>query len=206
MQYPTTDGTERQVLSTDGDGSLYWATIDTYRLANGTSNVQVYGPGPDNPSGIGGNVAITVAGSANIVVVDTTGANVDGNLTVSDTTTTTTLVIDQSKVRAAHINTTSIAAANVVTILTSDFRAVEFFIKGEDSTGYKYSVATISAVHDSSGNVEWSTYGGVHSGASTGTFDVVYDNTTDSDNHRVVLKVTPSSSNSTDWTVQYRLI
>ncbi len=206
MQYPTTDGLERQVLSTDGEGALYWATIDTYRLANGTSNVQVYGPGPDNPSGIGGNVAITVAGSANIVVVDTTGANVAGNLKVSNTTTTTTLVIDQSKVRAAHINTTSIATANVVTVLTSDFRAVEFFIKGEDSTGYKYSVATISAVHDGAANVEWSTYGAIHSGGSTGTFDVVYDNTTDADNHRVVLRVTPSSSNSTDWTVQYRLI
>jgi hypothetical protein len=175
-------------------------------LANGTSNVTVNGPGPDSPSGVGGNVAISVAGSGNIVVVDTTGANVTGNLTVSETTTTTTLAIDQSKVRAAHITTTGISSANVVTILTSEFRAVEFFIKGEDNTSYKYSVATISAVHDGSGNVEWSTYGGVHSGASTGTFDVVYDNTTDVDNHRVVLKVTPSSSNSTDWTVQYRLI
>jgi len=206
LQYPTSDGTQRQVLSTDGEGSLYWATIDTYRLANGTSNVQVYGPGPDNPTGVGGNVAITVAGSANIVVVDTTGANIAGNLKVSDTTTTTTLSIDQTKVRGAHVTTTSIASTTVATILTADFRAVEFFIKGEDLTGHKYSVATISAVHDSSGNVEWSTYGGVHSGASTGTFDVVYDDTTDVDNHRVVLKVTPSSSNSTDWTVQYRLI
>ena len=206
MQYPTSDGSQRQVLSTDGAGELYWATIDTYRLANGTSNVQVYGPGPDYPEDEGGNVAISVAGVANIVVVDTTGANVSGNLTVSNTTTTTTLAIDQSKVRAAHINTTSIATATIVTVLTSDFRAVEYFIKGEDSTGHKYSVATISAVHDGSGNVEWSTYGGVHSGASTGTFDVVYDNATDPDNHRVLLKVTPSSSNSTDWTVQYRLI
>jgi hypothetical protein len=206
MQYPTTDGTQRQVLSTDGEGSLYWATIDTYRLANGTSNVTVMGPGPDYPSNPGGNVTISVTGTSNVVVIDPTGANIAGNLKVSNTTTTTTLAIDQSKVRAAHITTTSIDTANVVTVLTSDFRAVEFFIKGEDSTGHKYSVATISAVHDGSSNVEWSTYGGVHSGGSTGTFDVVYDNATDVDNHRVVLKVTPSSSNSTVWTVQYRLI
>lgn len=205
LQYPTSDGTQRQVLSTHGNGALYFATIDTYRLANGTSNVSVAGPGPDSPTSPGGVVSISVTGVPDVVVVDTNQVDITGNLVVSNTTTTDKLVVANSTVGTAILNTTAISVYTLLALPVSDFRAVEYFIKGEDNTGYKYSVATISAVHNSVDAVEYSTYGAVHAGSSTGTFDVVYD-TTDPGNHLIKLKVTPSSSHSTDWTVQYRVI
>ena len=205
LQYPLTDGTQRQVLSTDGAGELYWATIDTYRLANGTSNVTVAGPGPDYPESPGGIVSISINGTPDVVVVDSDQVDITGNLVVSDTTTTTVLKVNDSTVGTAVLTTSAIATATLLSLNTADFRAVEYFIKGEDATGYKYSVATISAVHNSVDAVEWSTYGAVHSGSSTGTFDVVYD-TTDPDNHVIKLKVNPSSNHETVWTVQYRVI
>jgi len=205
LQYPTADGTQRQVLSTHGNGALYFATIDTYRLSNGTSNVTVAGPGPDFPEDVGGLVSISVKGTPDVVVVDSNQVDITGNLVVSNTTTTDKLVVANSTVGTAILTTSAISVYTLLALPVSDFRAVEYFIKGEDATGYKYSVATISAVHNSVDAVEYSTYGAVHAGSSTGTFDVVYD-TTDPDNHLIKLKVTPSSSNSTDWTVQYRVI
>jgi len=205
MQYPLTDGSQRQVLSTDGQGELYWATIDTYRLANGTSNVSVAGPGPDNPTGLGGTVSVSVGGVADVVVIDTNQVDITGNLVVTDTTTTNVLKVANSTVGTAVLTTSSISTDTILSLAVADFRAVEYFIKGEDDTAYKYSVATISAVHNSVDAVEYSTYGAIHSGASTGTFDVVYDDS-DPDNHLIKLKVTPSSGNETVWTVQYRII
>jgi len=204
LQYPLVDGDIRQVLSTDGAGELYWATIDTYRLANGTSNVTVTGPGPDSPTGLGGNIAISVAGVSNVVVISETLTTIDEDLTVTGTTNTGDLVIGDSKVGSATLTTTATTERTIIGLPVANFRAVEFFVKGEDSvsTPKKYSVATISAVHNSVDEVEWSTYGGVHSGASTGTFNVVYDG----ENNLVLLNVNPSSGNETVWTVQYRTI
>lgn len=202
LQYPTTDGTQRQVLSTDGAGSLYFATIDTYRLANGTSNVTVAGPGPDYPEDTGGDVTISVAGTSNVVVVTDSGATVNGYLDVTSTATVGDVIIGDTNVGAATYITSSILQQDIISLPLANFRAVEFFVKGEDTTSSKFSVATISAVHDGSTEVNWSTYGGVFVGASTGSFDVVID----SGNELLTLQVSPSSSNETVWTVQYRTI
>jgi hypothetical protein len=45
LTYPVIDGTSSQVLSTYGNGNLYWATISTSSLSNGTSNIVVYTSG-----------------------------------------------------------------------------------------------------------------------------------------------------------------
>jgi len=192
LTYPSNDGSSSQVMSTDGTGNLYWATIDTYRIQNGTSNVVV----TQNS-----DVNISVGGTANVFKVKTTGANVSGALGVSGSTTTGTLVIGGSEVGSYTITTNSILSANIIALDYTSFRGVEFFVKGEDGTGSKFSVATISAVHDET-DVDWSTYATVNLGGSTGSFDVNMD----TELEQLVLSVTPSSSNSTSWTVQYRTI
>lgn len=72
-------GSNGQVIQTDGSGNLSFVTIDTWRIQNGTSNVQV--------APVNGNVTVTVAGNANIATFTSTGVNVSGYLTVDGTIT-----------------------------------------------------------------------------------------------------------------------
>jgi hypothetical protein len=66
-----TGGTDGYLLSTDGSGNLTWiAPPSTTGITNGTSNVSI----PDT----NGNVNTSVAGTANVLVVTATGANVTG--------------------------------------------------------------------------------------------------------------------------------
>ena len=73
-----TGGTSGQYLQTDGSGELSWSTVisgSTSNISNGTSNVSI--------PVVNGNVNISSAGNANIVVVTGTGANIAGTLSVS---------------------------------------------------------------------------------------------------------------------------
>ena len=72
-----------------------------------------------------------------------------------------------------------------------------------DSVGTKYSVCTIQAVTDGT-NVDWGQFGGQRLGGSTGSFVVAI--TSSGGNSFINLQVTPTSSNSTVWTTQIRLI
>ena len=80
---------------------------------------------------------------------------------------------------------------------------VEFLVKGYDTPGSKYSVATVLAVTDGT-DVDYVIYGTVRIGTTTGSLAVNVGNV--SGNFFVDLQVTPSSSNSTTWTTQIRTI
>jgi len=60
-------------------------------------------------------------------------------------------------------------------------------------------MAHVTAVTDGS-NVDYTTYGTVYLGGTTGSLSVAVVGS------NVELRVTPSSSNSTVWTTQYRLV
>jgi hypothetical protein len=71
-----TGGTSGYLLSTDGSGALSWiAPPSTTGITNGTSNVSI----PD----VNGNVNTSVGGTANVLVVTTTGANINGTVTAT---------------------------------------------------------------------------------------------------------------------------
>lgn len=73
--FPNANGTAGQVLSSDGNGNLVFATIsDSTSLVNGNSNVIV---------AANGNVSVSVAGIANVLVVSNTSATLQGNLVVT---------------------------------------------------------------------------------------------------------------------------
>lgn len=195
LQYPIADGTNKQVLQTDGAGNLSFVTIDTYRIANGTSNVLV------NASG---NIDSTVNGVTSFKVTQA-GANVTGdlaissNLSVSGSSNVGSLVIGNTSIRAATFTTSSISTQTIATISTTGVRGVEFFVKGEESAGGKYSVASVSAVHNGS-SVDYAVYGTVNLGGSTGSLSVTYLS------GNLLLRATPASGNSTVWTTQIRTI
>lgn len=188
--YPTTPGSSGQVLTTNGAGSIYYSTPITDELFNGTSNVKVH----ENS-----NVTVSVNGNANVLTVTSNTAEVNGTL-LANTVSGSEFVLGITKVGHASITTSSTALNQVIaSIPISDIRGAEFFIKGEENSGAKYSVESISAVHNGT-SVEFSKYGAVNLGGATGALSV-----------RIAagflqLIVTPSSSNATSWTTQYRTI
>ena len=200
LTYPTTDGTTSQVLSTYGNGSLYWATISTSSLSNGNSNITVLN---------NGNVTISSNGVSNIVNIDGVGADptvrITGNANISGTinagnTTVANLLIGNSTVRSNTVTTTSTSTdQTIVTFPFANLRGAIFDVKGEQAGGGKYSIATVSCVHNGTA-VDYSVYGTVTLGGATGTLAV---NLVGSN---LFLTVTPASSNSTVWTTQYRTI
>ena len=73
--FPNANGTVGQVLSSDGNGNLVFATIgDSTAIVNGNSNVRV---------SANGNVSVSVAGTANVLVISSNSANLQGNLIVA---------------------------------------------------------------------------------------------------------------------------
>lgn len=194
LYYPTTDGTTGQFLRTDGAGVLSWQTVSTSSITNGTSNVNVQ----ENS-----NVQIVVGGTS-VANITTTGANIAGTLNATGIATVGALRIGNSYVYSATVTTTTTAQTTLVSLSGTSFRVAEYFVKGEDIDGAKYSVATVSMVHNAT-DADWSTYGTVNlpSSASTGNLAVTY---TTSPSQIANLVVTPSSSNTTIWTIQYRLM
>ena len=104
------------------------------------------------------------------------------------------------------LGTTTTTAANqaIAKITAANGRAVEFIVKGVDSTGLKYSAATILALIGNASNADcdFTAFAQLNTGLTTGEITVAL---TDS-NANLTLQVTPSSTNSTVWTTQYRVI
>ena len=62
-------GSSGQLLSTNGSGNLSWTTVSPGTLSNGSSNIQVLNSG---------NITFSSAGTANVVVITSTGQIIDG--------------------------------------------------------------------------------------------------------------------------------
>jgi predicted secreted Zn-dependent protease len=107
-----------------------------------------------------------------------------GNTTISWGTVTTTGITANQTIKSFSV---------------TGVTGIEFLVKGIDSTGSKYSVATVTAVTDGS-NVDYATFGTVNLGGQTGVLAVNIAS------GNVALQVTPASSNSTVWTTQVRFI
>ena len=197
----TTANTANTIALRNADGNLsanyfigngaFLTGIDTSLISNGTSNVKVYN---------NGNVAISVAGTTNVAVVSSSAFELAGALTANSLAANNFVTIGNTSIRPGSVTTSSISANQAIsTVSVSGIVGVEWLVRGVDSTGAKYSVAIVTAVTDGS-NVDYSTFGGVALGGSTGTLAVNISG------GNIELQVTPSSSNSTVWTTQYRLI
>jgi hypothetical protein len=198
LTYPNVDGSAGQVIQTYGNGLLYFATPVTNALINGNSNVTVES---------NSNITISANGVSNVFTVTSIGGNVTGTFGVSSNLTANNLSanyivgVGLTQLNWATKTTTGTTANQIIAnVPTASIRGAEFFVKGEESLGGKYSISTLAAVHDSSGNVDYTNFNTVVLGGATGILRVIYD----SGNMQLV--VTPASSNSTVWTTQYRTI
>ena len=134
--------------------------------------------------------------SANLTFNSTT--NVLG--VIGDANVSNAVIIGNTTVTSNTVTTNSTTAnQTIASISVSGITGVEYLVKGIDSVGSKYSVATVQAVTDGT-NVDYSTYGTVNLGGFTGSLAVGISG------GFLRLQVTPASTNSTVWTTQYRTI
>jgi hypothetical protein len=201
-----TGGSAGQVLQTDGTGNLTWYSISATTIRNGNSNVTI-------PTA-NGNVYINATGADQWVFDVTgnttfpvTGAVNLGNLVTANYANVKTanisnvITLGNTSINWASVTTMAITAnQTIATVPVSGITAVEFFVKGVDSAGAKYSAATVQALTDGVTTSDFVIYGTTFIGATTGTLTVnlVGGN--------IALQVTPASSNSTVWTTQFRTI
>lgn len=160
---PLADGGAGQVLATDGAGLLSWTNngsgASPTQLTNGTSNVIL---------ALNGNLAVSVGGTSNVMVVSATSANITGTANIS------------SNITAGNINSVSgilsvTGNANVGNLGTAGLITVTGNI-----TGGNLSTAGILSVtgNASAGNISTSglitatgniTGGNLHSGTGNVT-------------------------------------
>ena len=183
-------------------GNLATANFFTGTLINGNSNVVI-------PTA-NGNINLTAGGNTSLIVT-ATGANITGNLGVTGNfsvgnleanilVANTAVEVGNTTISSGSVTTTSITAnQTIATYSVTGVTGLEFIVKGIDSTGSKYSMATVQAVTDGT-NADYSTFSTVNLGGQTGVLavNIVSGN--------VALQVTPASSNSTVWTTQVRFI
>ena len=185
-------------------GNLVTANYFTGTLVNGTSNAYI--------DGTNGNFNVSVGGTANVLQVTSSNANITGNLNVSGNFNINNIVsnvvtannavnIGNTTITWDTVTTTSVTANQTIASLNvTGVTGLEFLVKAVDSGGSgKYSIATVQAVTDGT-NVDYATFGTVQLGGYTGSLAVNVVG------GYVRLQVTPASSNSTVWTTQARTI
>lgn len=163
-----------------------------------TGNLNVSGLISATGNITGGNFAtignLSAGGNATVGNIVSNGyANIGNIINLGNGVVDTTI--------AWHSATTASVSANqtISSVQVTGFCGIEYLVKGYDATGGKYSIATVQAVTNGTA-ADYATYGSLQLGGVTGTLAV-----------NVVggylrLQVTPSSSNSTVWTTQYRYL
>jgi hypothetical protein len=171
--------------------NLYYANGTAWDFAQPAgSNTQIQYN--DGAGGFGASANFAFNSATNVLNVTGT-ANVTNQLNLGNVSVNTG--ISWGSVTTSAITANQTIAQFSVTGVTG----VEFLVKAVDATGSKYSVATVQAVTNGT-DVDYTIFGGVNLGTTTGSLAVNISGS------NIALQVTPSSSNSTVWTTQYRLI
>jgi hypothetical protein len=152
------------------------------------------------------NVAndLNVSGTANLANVNLTGNITANNITSNNRVSATNIKIGNSYIYANTVTTTNTVATEICSfmITNTDVYGIEYIVKSYDAAG-KYSMATVQAVTNGV-DVNYVTYATVRLGNTTGVLSVTRSAV--GPDVSINLVATPSSSNSTIWTTQYRLI
>ena len=147
---------------------------------------------------------LVVSGTANIATINASGNVLANNITSNNRVSATNIKIGNSYIYANTVTTSSTNAADLASfmITNTDVYGIEYIVKSYDAAG-KYSMATVQAVTNGT-DVNYVTFATVRLGNTTGALSVT--RTAVGLDVSINLVATPSSSNSTVWTTQYRLI
>jgi len=142
---------------------------------------------------------VSVTNDGNITVTSNINANT-GYVNANNANISTKIVLGNTSIQWATVTTTAITAnQTIVQFPVSGITGVEFFVKGVDALGTKYSASTVMAVTNGV-SADYVIYGTTFLGAVTGSLavNIVGSN--------IALQVSPASTNSTVWTTQFRTI
>ena len=166
-------------------------------LANGTSNVAIPVANGNVVFGINSVPNVFTVNETNSVMLSDFYAN--ANVNAGNVTVRGVINLGVSKIGWGNVITTSTAVQNVAVIAANAGEAIELFVSSRTVTG-RYSTSTLLGINDGT-SADYATYGTVTMGAgTTGALDLVYDT------GNYTLQVTPQSSTSTTWEVQWRLV
>jgi len=166
-------------------------------LANGTSNVAIPVANGNVVFGINSVPNVFTVNETNSVMLSDFYAN--ANVNAGNVTVRGVINLGVSKIGWGNVITTSTAVQNVAVIAANTGEAIELFVSSRTVTG-RYSTSTLLGINDGT-SADYATYGTVTMGAgTTGALDLVYDT------GNYTLQVTPQSSTSTTWEVQWRLV
>ena len=204
VTYPNVVGTDGQYLRINAtSNTVYYSSLDTTKIANGTSEIDVLQNGNINFTVGTHTNSVVFVDDGSVILGSGSGGNIEGvNYLNANVANVTTVAIGDSMVQAATATTTSTSTQTLLTISSSTITGIEFLVKGQctASGASKYSVATVLAVSDGTGNVDYSVFGTAYLIGSTGTLSVT------GTSGAVSLKVAPSTTNQITWTIQYRTI
>ena len=182
-------------ITLGGASQIVGGTFAGSGITLGTSQTDIF-------QNRGGNVTVQVGTSGTTTDTWTFANNgntifpANGIVNLGNTAAT----LGNTAIRWGTLTTSTITAnQTIATLSVTGVTGIEFLVKGIDSGGGKYSIATVQAVTDGT-DVDYSTFGGVQLGGYTGSLAVNIDGS------NISLQVTPASSNSTVWTTQYRVI
>jgi hypothetical protein len=147
-----------------GNGSQLTG-IDATAIQNGTANVRTF---------FNGNVTVSASGTANVLVVTSTGANIAGTIeatgnavlgnVATDSVTTASSILN----KYATVTTSSVSEVALDQWSTSVFRSAKYYV--QITSGTSYQVIELSMLHDAS-NVFLTQYGSITSNVVLGNFD-----------------------------------
>lgn len=203
VTYPNTVGTDGQYLRIHSTGEVYYGSLDTSKVANGSTEIDLLQNGNINFTVGTHTNSVVFVDDGSVLIGSGTGGNIEGvdylNANVANVTSVT---IASTTISSATTTTSSTTLTPLVQLDVSGATGVEFLVKAQCTTSLatKYSVATVLAVTDSTGHVDYSIYGTAYLGGSTGTLTVT------ATTGYITLNVTASTSNPTTWTTQYRTI
>jgi hypothetical protein len=180
-------------------------TTDTWNLFDGLATLPTTTIDWANTTAANLKLGTLTASSANVSGnVDANNVNVTNAVVAASLQSNTTATIANTVVGGATLTTTSTAASQVIAkVSAGNGKVVEFLVKGVDGIA-KYGTATVvSQVGTAaSGECDYTSYAVLNVGGSPGDLSVALVDS----NVNVALLVQPTSSNSTVWVTQYRVL
>jgi hypothetical protein len=164
-----TGGANGQFLQTDGSGTLTWSTVTgggdgggasgPASITNGNSSVDI-------PTA-NGNIGISVTGIPNVVVVTSTGANVNGYLRVTGNTSFTGANVSLGNVSNLHIS-----GGSTGQVLSTDGAGNLYWNSSSGSSG----VGSVQEFSASTGQTSFNITGGYQVGSAIVFINTVQQN------------------------------
>jgi hypothetical protein len=198
-------------ISLDGSTGDTLVSAGNIAAMLGTAGVSIvdYGGGITLDSSTGISIGdVSGATSGEYIFIDASGYNANFNgisiiapLVSSQTYTVSSGGVDLSYSFVSTTTTTATTQINLVQLDKATYRGAKFIIQAVNTTGGKYQLTEINAIHNGNTTVSTATISDINIGGANATYTVDIGG---SGNQRMRLRATPTSTQSTVFKVYVR--